>query len=68
MYIRICLLCMGTLLVKLQSLQRLREMSIIRLSFDGLFILKEKGGYLAFISALMILTGCILIKIFFVIK
>ena len=49
---------------KIAIVARLREMSILFASLYGLFILKEKGGYLAFISALMILTGCILIKIF----
>ena len=49
---------------KIAIVAALREMSILFASLYGLFILKEKGGYLAFISALMILTGCILIKIF----
>lgn len=54
----------GYTIGKVAVIAALREMSILFASLYGLFILKEKGGYLAFISAVMILTGCILIKLF----
>ncbi len=54
----------GYTIGKVAVIAALREMSILFASLYGLFVLKEKGGYLAFISALMILTGCILIKFF----
>ena len=49
---------------KVAVVAALREVSILFASLYGLVILKEKGGYLAFISAILILSGCILIKIF----
>ncbi len=54
----------GYTIGKVAVVAALREMSILFASLYGLFVLKEKGGYLAFISALMILIGCILIKLF----
>ncbi len=54
----------GYTIGKVAVIAALREMSILFASMYGLFILKEKVGYLAFISAVMILTGCILIKLF----
>ena len=54
----------GYTIGKVAVVAALREMSILFASLYGLFILKEKGGYLAFISAVMILSGCILIKLF----
>jgi len=49
---------------KVAVVAALREVSILFASLYGLIILKEKGGYLAFISALLILLGCVVIKIF----
>ena len=54
----------GYTIGKVAVIAALREISILFASLYGLFILKEKGGYLAFISAVMILAGCILIKLF----
>ena len=54
----------GYTIGKVAVIAALREISILFASLYGLFVLKEKGGHLAFISALMILTGCILIKLF----
>ena len=54
----------GYTIGKVAVIAALREISILFASLYGLIVLKEKGGYLAFISAIMILTGCILIKIF----
>ena len=54
----------GYTIGKVAVIAALREMSILFASLYGLFILKETGGYLAFISAVMILAGCILIKLF----
>ena len=49
---------------KVAVVAALREVSILLASLYGLVILKEKGGYLAFISALLILLGCVVIKLF----
>ena len=49
---------------KVAVIAALREMSILFASLYGLFILKEKGGHLAFVSAIMILAGCMSIKLF----
>jgi drug/metabolite transporter (DMT)-like permease len=49
---------------KVAVVAALREVSILFASLYGLVILKEKGGFLAFISALLILFGCIVIKFF----
>ena len=54
----------GFTIGKVAVIAALREVSILFASIYGLFILREKGGYLAFISAVMILTGCIFIKLF----
>ena len=54
----------GYTIGKVAVIAALREISILFASLYGLFVLKEKGGHLAFISAVMILTGCILIKLF----
>ena len=48
---------------KVAVVAALREVSILLASLYGLVILKEKGGYLAFISALLILLGCVVIKL-----
>ena len=49
---------------KVAVVAALREVSILLASLYGLVILKEKGGYLAFISALLILLVCVVIKLF----
>ena len=49
---------------KVAVVAALREVSILLASLYGLVILREKGGYLAFISALLILLGCVVIKLF----
>jgi drug/metabolite transporter (DMT)-like permease len=49
---------------KIAVIAALREVSILFASIYGVFILKEKGGSLALISAMLILSGCIVIKIF----
>lgn len=49
---------------KIAVIAALREVSILFASIYGLFILKEKGGFLALISAILILSGCVAIKIF----
>lgn len=49
---------------KVAVVAALREVSILLASLYGLVILKEKGGYLAFISVLLILLGCVVIKLF----
>ena len=49
---------------KVAVVAALREVSILLASLYGLVILKEKCGYLAFISALLILLGCVVIKLF----
>ena len=54
----------GYTIGKVAVIAALREMSILFASLYGLFVLKEKGGYLAFISAVMILAGCVMIKLF----
>ena len=49
---------------KIAVIAALREVSILFASIYGIFILKERGGYLALISAILILLGCVVIKIF----
>ena len=49
---------------KIAVIAALREVSILFASIYGVFILKEKGGFLALISAILILLGCVIIKIF----
>ena len=49
---------------KVAVVAALREVSILFASLYGLIVLKEKGGYLAFFSALLILCGCVVIKLF----
>lgn len=49
---------------KIAVIAALREVSILFASIYGIFILKEKGGYLALTSAILILSGCVVIKIF----
>ena len=49
---------------KIAVIAALREVSILFASIYGIFILKERGGYLALTSAILILLGCVVIKIF----
>jgi len=49
---------------KVAVVAALREVSILFASFYGLMILKEKGGFLAFLSAVLIVAGCGIIKFF----
>ena len=49
---------------KVAVVAALREVSILFASLYGLIVLKEKGGYLALFSALLILCGCVIIKLF----
>ncbi len=49
---------------KIAVIAALREVSILFASIYGVFILKEKGGFLALTSAILILLGCVAIKIF----
>ena len=49
---------------KIAVIAALREVSILFASIYGIFVLKERGGYLALTSAILILLGCVVIKIF----
>ena len=54
----------GFTIGKIAVIAALREVSILFASIYGIFVLKERGGYLALTSAILILLGCVVIKIF----
>ena len=51
-------------LTKIASVAALRECSILLASLYGVFILKEKLGWIRIVSAVLIFFGCVLVKIY----
>jgi len=51
-------------LTKIASVAALRESSILLATLYGVFILKEKLGWIRIVSAVLIFFGCVLVKIY----
>jgi drug/metabolite transporter (DMT)-like permease len=51
-------------MAKVATVASLRETSILFASLYGIFILKEKIGFLGFLSSCLIFAGVVLIKLY----